>query len=130
MRLTFAFILFAQAALATTAAESISGVSGWVQNGLFGLYIYWHCFVETPANRKQINDLIGTHNLAVKEIVTELRETTQESAAATATQTKELRDDYRQSLVLVTNHCEKNTAQICQALRKDLMEEIQKAMKQ
>lgn len=123
--------------------DTISGGAGWIGAGLLGAVLWWLLFKHLPAKDKQIADLIDRQDAFVRELTNNFRDAMQAAAAVSAAQDKERRDDYKSSLATVVAHCEKETGQISQAIRKDLgdlvslvvalrslMEEVQKTIRQ
>jgi hypothetical protein len=119
------FLLLAQ------AVDPISGGAGWVGAGLLGLVLAWLLFIHLPAKDKQlavlienkdrqIADLVTSRDMFVRELTHNFRDAMQVASIAAALQDKERRDDYKASLATVVNHCEKETGQISDAIRKDL----------
>ena len=136
-------VLLAQVAQAAASPDVISGGAGWAGAGLLGLVLGWLLFVHLPAKDKQIAALIESRDAFVRELNHNFRDSMQAAAMASAVQDKERRDDYKASLATVVAHCEKETGQISQAIRKDLgdlvslvvalrqlMEELQKTLRQ
>lgn len=147
-------LILAQAAPLAQASDPLSGGAGWVGAGLLGLVLAWMFFIHIPATNKQfstyienkdkqITDLIASRDAMVRELTHNFRDAMAAAALASAVQDKERRDDYKSSLATVVAHCEKETGQISQAIRKDLgdlvglvvalrslMEEVQKTIRQ
>lgn len=157
MTLSLHYLIVAQVAPAIAQGASvdpISGGAGWVGAGLLGLVLAWLLFIHLPAKDKQLAglieskdkqlaDLVDSRDSFVRELTHNFRDAMQAAAVAAAVQDKERRDDYKASLATVVSHCEKETGQMSQAIRKDLgdlvslavslrqiMEELQKTLRQ
>jgi hypothetical protein len=106
----------------TTPLDALGGAPAWVGTGLLGSVLGWLLFLHLPNKDKQIAGLIESRDAAMKGLAADYRASLMELTNRFIETDKERRDDYKQSLQVVVNHCEKETAMTNDAIRKDLGE--------
>jgi hypothetical protein len=106
----------------TTPLDALGGAPAWVGTGLLGSVLGWLLFLHLPNKDKQIAGLIESRDAAMKALAADYRASLMDLTNRFIETDKERRDDYKQSLQVVVNHCEKETAMTNDAIRKDLGE--------
>jgi hypothetical protein len=106
----------------TAPLDALGGAPAWVGTGLLGSVLGWLLFLHLPNKDKQIAGLIESRDAAMKALAADYRASLMDLTNRFIETDKERRDDYKQSLQVVVNHCEKETAMTNDAIRKDLGE--------
>ena len=77
-------------------SNALSGASGWTGAGLLGLVLAWLLFVHLPAKDKLLKEYISAKDTQLDFVIKIQWEKLEKLSA-----------DFKQDLLLVTNHCQK-----------------------
>jgi hypothetical protein len=108
-------ILFAQ-----IPTDPLSGGAGWVGTGLLGSVLGWLLFVHLPNKDKQILGLIESRDKLVEKLTADFRVSLDTLLDKESRKDKELRDDFKQSLQKVVDHCEKEVSGTVESLKREV----------
>jgi uncharacterized protein YktB (UPF0637 family) len=102
--------------------DPLSGGAGWVGTGLLGSVLGWLLFIHLPNKDKQIAGLIESRDKLVKDLSAEFRASVSDIFNRSSAQDKERREDFKESLQKVVDHCEKEISMTSSYMRKDIDE--------
>ena len=104
----------------STVSDPLSGGAGWFGAGLLGLVLAWLLLRHLPAKDAQIEKLIKDKDTHVQAIVTAVGTQLSDLADRYGEQQKTSRDEYKQALQAVINHCEKESINFATAMSREL----------
>lgn len=90
-------------------ADPISGGAGWIGAGLLGVVLAWLLLLHLPAKDKQLKEMIEGRDALAKDL-----------AIKTAEVAKQQRDDFKENLKSVTDHCKQDTEVMANSVRAEI----------
>jgi hypothetical protein len=106
--------------IAQIATDPLSGGAGWVGTGLLGSVLGWLLFVHLPNKDKQILGLIESRDRLVEKLTADFRTSLDSFVDKESNKDKERREDFKQSLQKVVDHCEKEVNGTVESLKKEV----------
>lgn len=107
--------------------DPISGGAGWVGAGLLGAVLAWLMFIHLPAKDKQVTGLIEGRNELSENLQNRYSASIKELQAGMAQISKEQREDHKQVVQMVMEHCRSETEHIAKSMA-DSMSEVTQAV--
>lgn len=113
--------------------DPISGGAGWVGAGLLGCVLCWLLFIHLPAKDKQLKEFIESKDAVAERLYVSKDAAAKELAEIHAEQMtalviirdatdKEKREDFKESLLLITSHCKDEMAAMSSTWTHELTE--------
>jgi len=101
-------------------ADWLAGAGGWGGAGLLGLVLGWLLLRHLPAKDAQLKELMTDKDNHAKALVADHQGATKELIARNDAALKLAREDYKESLKGVQEHCERETMSLSNLMGKEV----------